>query len=57
MGPLYQEGIDEIQDKVGASGKVVVNSTTLSFQELGVNMQNSTVVFEGKISFYKDQPL
>ena len=43
--------------KVGASGVVKVLDTTLSFNEIGVNMQNTTVVIQGNIKMKSDAPL
>ena len=45
------------ESQVGMSNLVFINDPTLSFKELGVTMQNSTVVFQGRIQFKSDQPL
>ena len=51
LGPLHQEGEQEPSDKVGTSGKIKVANTTISFQEMGVSMQNTTVILDGDIMF------
>ena len=63
-GPLFSGSIeDNITDdgqnshKVGASNKISVIDTTLSFNEIGLSMQNSTVYFFGNILFKSDKPL
>ena len=60
-GPLFSgdllEDMTDDGHKVGSSNKVSVMDSTLSFSQIGLEMQNSTVYFIGNIQFKSDKPL